>query len=133
MAIFDGRYSWSGKKEDHRDPVAWFPGAYDLKIIDLSKNNPGVTFLRPFLCIFKGTGVGHSISATPEKFAKRICFDFSLEMERVLWVEQDREEPDKFEVVDFKKWGNLSEDSFYQSRKRKPTKGELTLISREID
>jgi hypothetical protein len=131
MAIFNGRYSWSGKKEDQHDPIAWFPGAYDIKIVDLSVNNSGVTYLRPYLCIYKSTGQGHCISANPEKFAKRICIDFSLDIEKVLWVEQDKEVAEKFEVVIFKKCGNLHQNTFFQFEKRKPTPREMTLISRQ--
>ncbi len=132
MAIFDGTYSWSGKKEDERDPIAWFPGAYDLKIVNLDEKKQGVTFLRPFLCIFTNTGHGHSISANPEKFAKRICVDFSLKLERVLWVEQLKDNPGNFEVIVFEKCGKLSENAFYQVQKRKPTCGEMALITKEL-
>ncbi len=132
MAIFDGRYSWTGKKEDYLDPIAWFPGAYELKIIDLNEKIKGVSFVRPYLCVYTNTGYGHSISANPEKFAKRICYDFSLKLEKVLWVEQSKETPGKFEIIVFKKCGKLSDDSFYQVEKRKPTPGELTLIKNEF-
>ncbi len=132
MAIFDGRYSWTGKKEDDRDPIAWFPGAYDLKIVNLAEMKQGVTFLRPYLCIFTNTGHGHSVSANPEKFAKRICIDFSLKLERVLWVEQLKENPGNFEIIVFQKCGKLSENAFYQVRKRKPTSGEMVLITNEL-
>ncbi len=41
MAIFKGRYSWDGKKNDQREPIAWFPGTYDLKIVDLAEGKKG--------------------------------------------------------------------------------------------
>ncbi len=133
MAIYDGRYSWTGKREDEFEPIAWFPGAYDLKIIDLRERNIGVSFIRPFLCIFTNTGKGHSISANPEKFAKRICIDFSLDFEKVLWVEQDKEDQEKYEIIRFIKCGKLSETSFYQVQRRSPTAGERTLITKNLE
>ncbi len=132
MAIFEGRYSWTGKKEDQREPIAWFPGAYDLKIIDLREENKGVSFIRPYLCIFTNTGHGHSISANPEKFAKRICIDFSLDIEKILWVEQSREPPEEYEIIVFKKCGRLSETAFYLVQRRNPTSGEMALINRNM-
>ena len=36
MKIFNGKYSWDGKKHDNQEPIAWFPGAYNLKIVDLA-------------------------------------------------------------------------------------------------
>ncbi len=131
MIIFDGRYSWTGKKEGRRTPVAWFPGAYDLKIVDLSKKNKGATYIRPYLCIYANTGYGHSISAHPEKFIKRICGDFSLKIEKVLWVEQITDLPRTFEIIVFKKRGRLSTEAFYRVEKRKPTVGELVVITKE--
>ncbi len=132
MAIFDGRYSWNGKKEDHRDPIAWFPGAYDLKIIDLREEHRGVSFLKPYICIFTNTGFGHSVSANPEKFAKRICVDFSLDLEKVLWVECLSVEPLFFEIVLFNRNGQLHEKAIYLVSRRQPTHGEASLIKREF-
>ncbi len=132
MAIFDGVYSWTGKREDQYEPIAWFPGAYDLKIIDLRESNNGVSFLKPYLCVFTNTGKGHSISANPEKFAKRLCVDFSLELEKVLWVERAKEDLEKFEIISFIKCGKLSETAFYQVDRRNPTPGELVLIQKNI-
>lgn len=130
MAIFDGRYSWSGKREDQHEPIAWFPGAYDVKIVDLREKNKNVSFLKPYLCIFTNTGKGHSVSANPERFAKRLCIDFSLELEKVFWVEQEKDNRDHFEVINFIKCGRLSETAFYQVKKRVPTQGELALINK---
>ena len=129
MAIFNGRYSWDGKKNDQREPIAWFPGAYDLKIVDLTEGKKGVRFLKPYLCVYTNTGAGYSISEHPEKFAKRICSDFSLEMEKVLWAEQLEIGSDVFEIVNFYKFGTLGDNNtLYLTRKRKPLAGEVKLI-----
>jgi hypothetical protein len=132
MAIFKGRYSWDGKKNDQREPIAWFPGAYDLRIIDLREEKKGVTFLKPFLCIYTNTGAGYSISENPEKFAKRVCSDFSLEMDKVLWTEQLQDGSDSFEVISFEKCGTVGDSPFYLIRKRKPLASEIKLIKRGL-
>jgi hypothetical protein len=132
MAIFKGRYSWDGKKNDQRDPIAWFPGAYDLKIVDLTEGRGGVTFLKPFLCIYTNTGAGYSISEHPEKFAKRICSDFSLHMDKVLWTEQLQKGADAFQIVTFEKCGTVGGNPFYLTRKRKPLANEINLIKKEL-
>ncbi len=130
MAIFSGRYSWDGKKTDGRDPISWFPGAYDLKIINLDESVKTVSFMRPYLCIFTNTGSGYSVSANPEKFAKRICEDFSLSIERVLWVEQQEKDSDVFEVITFQKKDQVGDHVFYNIERRKPLENELRLIKK---
>ena len=132
MAIFNGRYTWDGKKTDEKEPISWFPGAYDLVIVNLDEEGDNVAHIRPFICIFANTGSGYSVSANPEKFAKRICLDFNLDIEKVMWVERLEPDGDKFEVILFQKKGHLGEHVFYTIERRKPMKGELSLILREL-
>ena len=132
MEIFNGTYSWDGKKHDGRDPIAWFPGSYNLRIFNLTISSGGVTHLRPYLCIFSETGCGHSISAKPGNFAKHVSSDFSLDIERVLWVEDFQEKEDRFEVIVFTRNGKLGDEPLYHAERRLPTEGERTLIEREL-
>lgn len=133
MAIFQGRYSWDGTKSNDKDPISWFPGAYDLKIINLGSLSETIEYLRPYICIFTNTGKGYSVSANPEKFAKRICEDFGLNMEKVLWVEQVEPGKSEFEIITFRKKGQLGEHIFYSMAKRKPMPNELQLLQKEIN
>ena len=133
MKIYQGKYSWDGKKHDELEPIAWFPGSYDLKIIAMPDGGKGrVRYLKPYLCIFARTGEGLSISANPEKFAKRICAEFALELEKVLWVEDLLSGPEGFEVVGFRKTGKIGDTPFYRIERRRATAGELEMIAREI-
>ena len=132
MEIFNGTYSWDGKKHDGRDPIAWFPGSYNLRIFNLTISNGGVTHLKPYLCLFSETGYGHSISAKPGNFAKHVSRDFSLDMERVLWVEEFQENEDRFEIIVFSRNGKLGDEPLYHAERRFPTEGERTLIEREL-
>ncbi len=132
MKIFSGIYSWDGKKHGGRDPIAWFPGAYHLSIYNLESSSGGVTHLKPFLCIFSETGKGHSISANPGKFAKHVSTDFSLDVERVLWVEELKNKPDRFEIVNFSRNGKLGDEPLYHAERRSPTEAEGRLISRQL-
>jgi len=133
MKIFDGKYSWDGKKHDDHDPIAWFPGTYDLKIVAFPDGDQGrVRHLKPFLCVYARTGDGLSISAHPEKFAREICRRFSLDIEKVMWVEDLLEGPDRYELVIFKKSGHLADASLYRVEKRRATSGEVRLIEKEL-
>jgi hypothetical protein len=132
MAIFHGRYSWDGTKADNKEPISWFPGAYDLTITDLSESNDSLTFIRPILCVFTNTGKGYSVSANPEKFAKRICEDFSLQVDKVLWVERKEPGVESFDIIVFKKKGQMGDTTFYTMEKRQPLPNELNIIQRQL-
>lgn len=133
MKVFAGKYSWDGKKHDNKDPIAWFPGSYNLKIFNLAGGRSGVRHLKPFLCVYSKTGEGMSISANPEKFAKHVCDDFALEdLERVLWAEELENNTGEFEVVVFTRSGKLGDTYFYRIEKRKPLAGEKKVIEKEL-
>lgn len=128
MEVYNGIYSWDGKKRDGRDPVAWFPGSYHLYIYAIGKDNGNVTSFRQHLCLYSETGAGHSISAQPEKFAKHVCEDFSIDLERTLWVEVNPSPATKYEVIVYSRKSKLKEVFFYRIQKRAPNAAELELI-----
>lgn len=131
MAIYNGIYRWDGTRSDDREPIAWSPGAYDIKIFKcVSSGN--VQHLKSHVCIYAGTGEGHSISAKPEKFAKQICNDFSLDMERVLWIEDHLTDDERYEVVMFTRSAKVGKDIFYRTDKRKPLEREMNMIEKEM-
>lgn len=132
MILFNGRYSWDGTKKTDREPIAWYPGAYDLKIIDRTGEGDEISHLKPYICIYTGTGEGQSISDNPEKFVKQICYDFSLPMEKVLWVEDLATEIDRYLVISFKERGRMGDRIFYNVEKRKPFPGEMRLLLKEL-
>ena len=132
MVIFSGRYSWDGKKSDYREPISWFPGAYDITIARIAEKSSKLVFIRPYMCVYTNTGSGYSVSANPEKFAKRICEDFHLKMEKVLWVEQLSPDGDDFEVVVFHQKGRMGNTVFYDMEKRPARPNEISRILQHL-
>jgi hypothetical protein len=132
MAIFNGRYSWDGTKKDSERPIAWFPGTYNLKIIDCSGGNRSVEQLKPYICLFSETGEGQSIYANPEKFAQQICNDFSLNIERVLWVEEFSDDENRYDIIHFTRSGRLGNKYFYRAKRRPAMEKELHIIRKEL-
>ena len=132
MELFNGIYSWDGKKRDGRDPIAWFPGSYHLYIYGVGTDNDKVTSFRQHLCLYSETGRGHSISAHPEKFARHVCEDFAIDLERTLWVEVNPSPTKKFEVIVYSRKSKLKELFFYRIQKRDPTETELALIEEHL-
>ena len=131
MAIYHGRYRWDGTKKDNQEPIAWSPGAYDIEIFLCNTSSAKVQHLKTHICVYARTGEGHSISANPEKFAKKICSDFSLDLERVLWVEDHLLDGNRYEIVQFTRSGRVGRDIFYKVSKRKPLIHEISLIEQQ--
>ncbi len=132
MAIFNGRYRWDGTKQDDLDPIAWYPGSYDVKILDCSGKESKVSHFKTSICLYARTGEGQSISANPEKFAKRICNDFSLNIDRVLWVEDLLSEKDRYAIVLFTRTGKMGKGFFYRTEKRQALDAEVKMIERAL-
>jgi len=125
--IFDGRYSWDGTKKNNKEPIAWFPGAYDLKIFNRADSG-GIRHLKQYICIYSKTGDGQSISENPEKFARQICDDFSLDFEKVLWIEDLLTEKDRYVIIMFNRCRKLGDTIFYRTFKRSPLHAEKRWI-----
>jgi len=132
MAIFNGRYSWDGTKTNGQSPIAWSAGAYDITLFQCAVSSGKVQHLKPYVCVFARTGEGQSISANPENFAKQICNDFSLELERVLWIEDLLTSEDRYEVVMFTRSGRIGKDYFYLTDKRQAFASEINMIEHEL-
>ena len=132
MTLFNGRYSWDGTKKDDREPIAWFPGAYDLKIFDRGADKSGIKHLKQYTCIYAKTGDGQSISEKPEKFAQQICEDFSLDLEKVLWVEDLLTEKDRYVVIMFNRCRKLGDTFFYRTSRRKLFDAEMRWIKEAL-
>lgn len=128
MTLFNGRYSWDGTKKDDREPITWYPGAYDLKIFDRSDAGSSIKPLKQYICIYSRTGDGQSISEKPEKFVRHICDDFGLDIEKVLWVEDLLTVKDRYLIVMFNKSRKLGDRVFYSTSKRKTLEAEKEWI-----
>lgn len=132
MAIFNGTYRWEGKKISGRDPIAWSPGAYEVKIYRRSSDSDKIAHMKPFVCVYSKTGEGQSISANPEKFAKQLCEEFSLEIERVLWVEDLQTNDQRYDVITFSRSAKVGDITFYNIEKREATVQEISLLQQEL-
>ncbi len=133
MAIYNGVYRWDGTRTSGQDPIAWSAGAYDVKIYRRNISGTNVEMLKPYVCIYSRTGKGHSISANPERFVKQLCLEFSLELERVLWVEDHLSGENRYEIVMFSRFSKMGNTMFYKVEKRDPLDHEVAQLKREIE
>ncbi len=133
MAIYIGRYSWDGIKKGDMEPIAWSGGAYDVKIYRRSGGAGKVELLKPYVCIYAKTGIGQSISENPEKFAQHICHDFSLNIERVVWVEDLLQAKERYEIIRFTRIRKIGRTIIYKTDKRLARYDEVKQIEKEVN
>lgn len=58
-----------------------------MRIIDLRIGYPDVRYLRPIIIVASATGSGIFKTNCAEGIGRRICRDFDLDVENVLWIE----------------------------------------------
>ena len=131
-SIYVGRYCWDGIKKDGRQPIAWSGGAYDVKIYRRPSAPGNVELLKSHVCVYSRTGIGQCISDSPEKFAQHICHDFSLHIERVIWVEDLLAEDKQYDIVQFTKMRKIGTTTLYKAEKRRADQRETEQIEEEL-
>ncbi len=93
MLIYNDLYDI--KDNDFSDNIdSLCPVSCYLRIIDLSKSNPGVTYLKPYVVVALNTTQGPVKTTCIETLGKYIAIDFMLDITRTTWIEYDSEEPD---------------------------------------
>jgi len=85
MIVFDGKYMLERKDDPGADPA--HACAWQVKIIDLSSSDPHYPHIRPHAVLaFRQEG-GIFKTSCAESLGKRICGDFNLHTDDLLWVE----------------------------------------------
>lgn len=93
MILHDFVYEWDGKSKDGKKPVAWWPGAYHVRIIKLAEKSSGMTYLIPTAVILKNAKLENEMNTSLRNyihtFAEKICAKYDLRMSKTLWIELD--------------------------------------------
>jgi hypothetical protein len=100
LIYFDGTYRLK-PLGDSNIPIRKWQTAWRVRIIDLSLSRPDVKFLRSKIVIAAPTGDNTLKTTCAESLGKRICRDFQLKTEEILWVERLPEEPHRFYAAIF--------------------------------
>lgn len=131
-SVYVGRYSWDGIKTGDREPIAWSGGAYDVIIYKRPTQRDNIELLKPYVCVYSRTGIGHSISKSPEKFAQHICHDYSLHIDRVVWVENMLCEQNRYDIVQFTRIRKIGNTILYKTDKRRAEPSEILQLEQEL-
>jgi len=99
MILFNGKYTWDGKKEKDHKPVSWWPGSQHLTIVDFSDEKTDVLMLKPFLVLAADAKELYSIQKRYQDLIIGVCRKFNLEFQKVLWVRYNREGENEMKVA----------------------------------
>ncbi len=118
MIVFDGKYSWNGTKRGSSKPVSWWPGAYWLKIINLSQSYGNIHMLKPIIIFAAETDNGHCVRHRYQDLVKNVCRDFKLQLEKLLWIAYNVNSPNQIETAAFELITRLGSEVFFSVRWR---------------
>ena len=127
MILFDGTYRLQRQEDAPPKPIGKWACSWRLRIIDFSMNQPGVQHLRPYVVVATKTGEGIFKTTCAESLGKRICRDFDLKIEEILWIEHFPDEPALYVAI-FKPKSYFGTEIFYNIDWRPIRSNELEAI-----
>ena len=127
MILFDGTYRLQRQEDKSPDAERNWACSWRLRLFDLTLSHPDVKHLKPYAIVATQTGGGIFKTTCAESLSKRICRDFNLEIEEILWVEHYPEEPALY-VAMFKPKSYVGNEIFYAIDWRPIRPNELQVI-----
>ena len=128
MIIFNGKFSWDGKKDGDHKPVSWWPGSHYLTIVDFSAEKPDVVLLKPVIVLAADTKEGHSIHKRHQDLVVGVCREFDLDVQKVLWVRYSRDSGNEMKVAVIKLLSGKGPYKVYDLKWRSLMANERKLI-----
>lgn len=99
MIVYDGTYMLERKEDPGASPA--HACSWQVKIVDFSSADPSHSHIRPYAVLaFRKEG-GIFKTSCAESLGKRICKDFDLKVDDLLWIEAFPDLPDDLYVAVF--------------------------------
>ena len=127
MIIFDGTYRLQRQEDKSSNADSNWACSWRLRLFDFTISHPDVKHLKPYAIMATQTGGGIFKTTCAESLGKRICRDFNLEIEEILWIEHYPEEPALY-VAMFKPKSYMGNEIFYAIDWRSIRPNELQVI-----
>jgi hypothetical protein len=127
LLLFDGTYRLQRREDTFSNADPNRASAWRLRLFDFSISHPDVKHLRPYAVVATQTGEGIFKATCAESLGKRICRDFNLETDDILWIEHYPDEPALY-VAMFKPRSYFGHEIFYTIDWRPIRPNELQLI-----
>jgi len=128
MIFFDGTYRLQRQENGSTKSSGKWAYSWRVRIIDFSISYPDIKHLRPFAVIATQSGGGIYRKNCAESIGKRICRDFSLDVQETLWIEQFRDHPGQLYVATFKPKSYPGYEIYYDINWRLIMPNELEAI-----
>ena len=127
MILFDGTYRLQRREDKSSGTDRNRACSWRLRLFDFSISHPDVKHLRPYTIVATQTGEGIFKTTCVESLGKRICRDFNLEIDEILWVEHYPDEPALYVAI-FKPKSYFGNEIFYAIDWRPIRPNELQVI-----
>jgi hypothetical protein len=127
LILFDGTYRLERREDKSSNGDRKRACSWRLRLFDFSISHPDVKHLRPYAVVATQTGEGIFKTTCAESLGKRICRDFNLEIDGILWIEHYPDEPALY-VAMFKPTSYFDNEIFYSIDWRPIRPNELQLI-----
>ena len=128
MILHDFTYEWDGKSRSGEKPIAWWPGAYRVRIIKLGDDSRSISYLFPIAVVFKPITITRSMNISLknyiDNFAKKISIEYNLDIDKTLWMELGNE----ILVAQLHPDRKLSDEMLYSISWRPARPNELSMI-----
>ncbi|MEJ2658917.1 MAG: hypothetical protein P8012_17305, partial [Desulfobacterales bacterium] len=112
LIIFDGTYRLKRREDiSSKDDRNW-ACSWRLRLFDFSVSHSNVKHLKPYAVVATQTGDGIFKTTCAESLGKRICKDFDLNIDEVLWIEHYPNEQALY-VAMFKPKSYFGNEIFY--------------------
>jgi len=99
MLLFDGTYTLSRKEDPGSSPA--YACAWQVKIIDFSSGDPSHPHIRRYAVLAVRNSGGIFKASCAESLGKRICSDFDINVDDLMWIEAFPDLPDQLFVAVF--------------------------------
>ena len=127
MILFDGVYRLQREEDVSQKPIRQWAYSWRLRIIDFSLCQPEIKHIRPHVVVASQTGEGIFKTTCAESLGRRICRDFDLKINDILWVEHFLDESTLY-IATFKPKFNMGPEVFYTVDWRSILANELESI-----
>jgi hypothetical protein len=128
LIFFDGIYRLQRREDDQSKPDDKRTEAWRVRIINLSISQPDVKHLRPIIIVATRTNEGIFRTTCAESIGKRICRDFNLKINEILWIEHYPDESVPMYVAAFVPKSYIGPEIFYSVDWRPIRSNEIEAI-----
>jgi len=128
LIFFDGTYRLQRRDDEPSKFIGKRASSWRLRIINLSLSQPDVKHLKPIVVVATQSDDGLFKTTCAESLGRRICRDFDLDINTILWIEHFPDEPDRMYVATFTPKSHYGHETFYAIDWRPIRSNELEVI-----